>query len=93
MEEIKYIRPRVASVEIDIALDLFDRAEAMERITNYITGLLDDAESQFNRAVANANTGANNALLPDVVCCPSCGQEYTPPAPHCCIACSNFIYD
>ena len=54
MAEIKYIRPRVASAEIDIALDLFNREEAMKRITSYITGLLDDAESQFNRAVIEA---------------------------------------
>lgn len=62
MAEIKYIRPRVASTEIDIALDLFERDEAVKRITTYVTGLLDDAESQFNRGMAevkNENSGLN----------------------------------
>lgn len=32
-----------------------------------------------------------NLTIPDVVCCPSCGQEYTNGAPQCCIACNNTI--
>jgi hypothetical protein len=41
----------------------------------------------------NPDASESNCTIDSVVYCPSCGQGYEPPAPQCCIACSNFILD
>ena len=45
---MKYIKPRIPNKEIELCLDLFGKKEASKRIIEYITGVIDDADTQFN---------------------------------------------
>ena len=57
---MKYIKPRIPNKEIELCLDLFGKKEASKRIIEYITGVIDDSDAQFN--LLNTPSGSVSLL-------------------------------
>lgn len=65
---MEFIRANLPEKEIEICLDLFSKEEAKTRLLDYIKGVIDDSERQFNylkNSIQSCNPIKINPLLDD----------------------------